>query len=190
MRPAVALAGVAIGLGSMAAAAGLPFVPTWRIAQVAMLGVGFAAAGLCVLLMARSRWNRAPLQRRWTVAGTLLALGLLCTCALGLAWATFGITNLGGEELTQTVQSADGRQTIFVYSLSEIPDGVVGSRVAVRDGWLPLERTLLQVPGPVLEVRSEGGNVLFVFARSGEARYDFTTGHLDRIDRRDSRRSR
>jgi hypothetical protein len=189
VRPAIALAGVAIGLGSMAAAARLPFVPGWRAARIAMLAAGFAAAAVFILFIARWRWNRAPERRRWTtVTGALLGLSLLCACALGLVWATFGITNLGGEELTQTVQSPDGRQTIFVYSLSEIPDGVVGSRVALREGWLPLERTLLEAPGAVREVRREGGKVLFVFARSGEARYDFATGRLDWPDRRDSRR--
>jgi hypothetical protein len=108
---------------------------------------------------------------------------------LVLVWDTFGITYLGGEELAESVQSADGHQTIFVYNISEVPDGIVGARVAVRDGLLPLERTILRTPGSVAEVRREGGDAVFVFRRSGEARYEFATGHLTWTDRRDSRRA-
>lgn len=162
----------------MAVAPWLRFIPTWRIAHTVILGTGFAAAILFIVILARWRWIGAPPKRRWTAAGTLLVLVVVCAFTLVQVWETFGVTNIGGEELAETVQSADGQQTIFVYNISEIPDGIVGARVAVREGWLPLERTILRTPGAVEAVRREGGDAVFVFDRSGEARYDFASGHL------------
>jgi hypothetical protein len=189
VKPTVALAGLAVGLGSMAAAPRLQFIPTWRIAHVVILGAGFAAALLFIVILARWRWIAAPPERRWTAAGTLLILVVVCAFTLVLVWDTFGITYLGGEELAESVQSADGHQTIFVYNISEVPDGIVGARVAVRDGLLPLERTILRTPATTVEVRREGGEAVLLLDRSEQARYEFATGHLTWTDRRDSRRA-
>jgi hypothetical protein len=189
VKPAVALAGLAVSLGSMTAAPWLHFIPTWHIAHVVILGAGFAAAILFIVILARWRWIAAPPERRWTAAGTVVILVVVCAFTLGQVWETFGITHFAGEELAESAQSADGHQTIFVYNITEIPDGIVGARVAVRDGLLPLERTILRTPAKTVEVRREGGEAVLLLDRSEQARYEFATGHLTWTDRRDSRRS-
>lgn len=163
----------------MVAAARLPFVPGWRIAQGVILCVGLACAVLVVLGagVAHFRRSASAVRRLWIACGVLVAVIAIGGAALLLAWDSLGASGLAGEDLVRAVE--DPRGTILVYECSTVPDGVVASRVAVRRGWLPFERTLLQARGTLSDVRTAAGEVLFTFGSGVRARYRPADGHLE-----------
>lgn len=168
MKAVSATAGIAVGAGVMLVASRLEFVPGWRAVQLAAIWIGCAVAAVCA---AGLRRGGSFARRAGTAAVVLLVGGAL---AAVLASGRQGF--LVAEDLAQTIAAPDHGRTVFVYESSKVPDGVFASRVAVREGWLPFERTVLEVPAPLDGVRRDGDLLVFAFHLRGEARYDLRTG--------------
>lgn len=176
------LIAAAAALALMAIGARLPFVPGWQRFPLGIILVGTLAALALVLGAARAVWRRASPRRGLEVA-VVAAGGVAGTLFISwlVAGAVYGLTYLAGEELAET-ETIPGGGTMFVYVLSEIPDGCVGSRVAIREGWLPLERTLLTVGSCFRRALRDDSGLTLMFYGGQAARYTYAERRIELLE--------
>jgi hypothetical protein len=136
-----ALAGVAV----VWAIDALPLIPSWEPLTAMLAGATIAVVVTIVGIRIMSIWR---VGNRWAA----LAITTLTSFPVVLMWFLFTellVPNaLYSEDVVATLADRRSGETLYVYETSDIPDGFVHTRVAVRRGWLPLERTLLVLGQP------------------------------------------
>ncbi|MCB9654903.1 MAG: hypothetical protein H6729_12315 [Deltaproteobacteria bacterium] len=164
---------------------GLPLVPTgyWQTARAVVLYairiVGVGALGLGCVMAWRTTWRtRWPYRLRLTLIGwaAFLAVSFWFFVSFELV-STPGPTygwGLGGEFLERVVVEPKTGRQLFIYHESAIPDGLLSSRVAVREGVLPIEKTIrISADGFKGSAVTKRG-VQLTFEGGGEICYEYT----------------
>jgi hypothetical protein len=159
---------------------GLPWAPDFEIIRNAAIAACLAAAVALAIGATVSGVRRKRAQRARVAAlfAGLAALALVLAAAWFLAALALGGGGLAGEDLVEALEDPGRDRQILVYTFSEIPDGAVSSRVAIRESWSPFERTVLRVRGGLTGSRWKEDDLLLVF-EEGVARYRHSDGEIE-----------
>lgn len=183
MMVAAVIAIATVGITVALAISALPVIPSWQTARLAAI---FVVAVVVVTAIGGgivTMWRTGgPLGRRGLILGVGVAVAIFAVFVIWLILLdTPGptyIVGLRGEDFVTSVHDQRSGDEIFIYHSSEIPDGFIGTRVAIRLGWLPVERTILQIAEPFEGSRPTDAGLELMFGISSHLRYVYSDGHL------------
>lgn len=156
----------------------LPLVPPWETHKLPVM------TAIDMLVLTIIGW-RIIGSRHYRRKPAMIADVVFACCAIVTLWlilfeASDGI--LGGENIEIALRDNNSGDELFIYSLDEFPDGFIATRVAVRIGWLPFERTLLQIETPFAQSKQTPSGLILLFGLEKYS-YRYANGQLTPVNK-------
>jgi hypothetical protein len=127
-------------------------VPSYQVAKIVLVILLHSCALLCFGLLARSTIKRGKLRKpseklrrlgKPSAIVAVIVVNLLATLFLFADDQGFGF--LAGRELKEVICYPEFGKTLYVYELSNIPDGFEAMEIKARKGMSPFARTIGKV---------------------------------------------
>lgn len=159
-------------LGTWAISA-LPLIPSWAENKLSVM------TGIDIVVPTIIGWRIITNRHHRRLLAIVMDIIFTC-CAILMLWLILLTTSggfLGGENFEATLRDNNSGDELFIYTLSEVPDGFIATRVAVRSTWLPIERTILHLDEPFKASKQTELGLMLSFGLD-KYRYRYANGQL------------
>ena len=153
----------------------IPLVPSWQTAQIVVIA-SIAVVSALIMNTYAYRSDSASCLKKGAVSlvSVLMALAIWIIVA-----ETAGANTLRGEELVARISVPQSHDRLYVYHLSEIPDGFIYARVLVSRGRLPLTKEIGEkIDKPFLNARKTPSGLSLIFGPVNSTRFLYCDGKL------------